>query len=77
MLRWELTSSLRQTLGENAKGSADFDTVGRGVLVNVGTLSAERDRAGLAATADADASGTPGVFDPVTVGALAEPSTFA
>ncbi|MHB1712400.1 MAG: hydroxyethylthiazole kinase, partial [Acidimicrobiales bacterium] len=56
---------------ENAEESADFAAVAGAVLVNLGTMSAERERAMRAAAAAADASGTPWVLDPVGVGALA------
>jgi hydroxyethylthiazole kinase len=62
---------------ENAEESADFAAVADAVLVNLGTLSAEREQAMQAAATAADASGTPWVLDPVAVGALAHRTTLA
>ena len=55
---------------ENAEESADFARLADAVLVNFGTLSAERVAAMRAAVAAAASSGTPWVLDPVAVGAL-------
>ncbi len=62
---------------ENAEESADMAAVASCLLVNLGTLSGERQRAMLAATASARAAGTPWVLDPVAVGALAPRTELA
>lgn len=62
---------------ENAQESGEFAAVAGSVLVNLGTLSAERERAMRAAAAAAHASGTPWVLDPVAVGALAHRTELA
>jgi hydroxyethylthiazole kinase len=62
---------------ENAEESADFAAIAGGVLVNLGTLSAEREKAMAAAAAAAHKAGRPWVLDPVAVGALAHRTTFA
>jgi hydroxyethylthiazole kinase len=62
---------------ENAEESAAFAAIAGGVLVNLGTLSAERERAMSAAAASAADAGVPWVLDPVAVGALAHRTTFA
>lgn len=62
---------------ENARESAEFAAVAGGVLVNLGTLSAEREEAMTAATAAAARAGRPWVLDPVAVGALAPRTAFA
>ena len=55
---------------ENEEESAEFAGIADALLVNLGTLSAERSRAmGLAAAA-AQAHGKPWVLDPVAVGAM-------
>lgn len=56
---------------ENDEESAEFAGISDALLVNLGTLSAERVRAMRAATAAAQAAGTHWVLDPVAVGALA------
>jgi hydroxyethylthiazole kinase len=56
---------------ENDQESADFAVMAEALLVNFGTLSAERVRAMRAATAAAQAAGTPWILDPVAVGPLA------
>ena len=55
---------------ENAEEAGPFATVASAVLVNLGTLSAEREAAMRAAAAGAMAAGRPWVLDPVAVGAL-------
>jgi hydroxyethylthiazole kinase len=62
---------------ENAEESAEFASMASGVLVNLGTLSAERERAMRAAAASADRAGRPWVLDPVAVGALEHRTRFA
>jgi hydroxyethylthiazole kinase len=62
---------------ENAEESAAFAAIAGGVLVNLGTLSAEREQAMSAAAASAADAGVPWVLDPVAVGALAHRTTFA
>jgi hydroxyethylthiazole kinase len=62
---------------ENAEESGEFAAVASSVLINLGTLSAERERAMRAAAAAAHASGTPWVLDPVAVGALAHRTAVA
>jgi hydroxyethylthiazole kinase len=62
---------------ENPEEAADFAAIAGGVLVNLGTLSSERERAMRAATASAHAAGRPWVLDPVAVGALAHRTRFA
>jgi len=55
---------------ENAKESAEFTAVASAVLINLGTLSAEREVAMRAAATAAHDHGRPWVFDPVAVGVL-------
>jgi hydroxyethylthiazole kinase len=62
---------------ENAEESADMAAVASCLLINLGTLSAERQQAMLAAAASAQAAGTPWVLDPVAVGALAPRTDLA
>jgi hydroxyethylthiazole kinase len=62
---------------ENAKESAEFASAAAAVLVNLGTLSAEREVAMRAAAGAAHDHGRPWVLDPVAVGALAPRTTFA
>jgi hydroxyethylthiazole kinase len=62
---------------ENAEESGVFAGVAAAVLVNLGTLSAEREAAMHAAAASADVHGRPWVLDPVAVGALAHRTAFA
>lgn len=62
---------------ENAEESADFAAIAGGVLVNLGTLSTEREEAMRAAAAAAQRAGRPWVLDPVAVGALAHRTGFA
>ena len=62
---------------ENAEESADFAGLASGVLANLGTLSAERDRALRLAAGGADSAGTPWVLDPVAAGALAYRTNLA
>lgn len=62
---------------ENDAESADFAAAADALLVNLGTLSQERVRAMLAATASASAAGTPWVLDPVAVGPLAHRTRLA
>ncbi|HTW98401.1 MAG TPA: hydroxyethylthiazole kinase, partial [Acidimicrobiales bacterium] len=56
---------------ENAAESADFAATADALLVNLGTLSEERERAVRAAAQSARGAGTSWVLDPVGVGALA------
>jgi hydroxyethylthiazole kinase len=62
---------------ENAIESGPFATVAGAVLVNLGTLSAEREVAMRAAASAAHENSRPWVFDPVAVGALPHRTTFA
>jgi hydroxyethylthiazole kinase len=62
---------------ENAEESADMAAASNCLLVNLGTLSAERQRAMLSAAASARSAGTPWVLDPVAVGALAPRTELA
>lgn len=62
---------------ENAEESADFAGLASGVLANLGTLSAERDRALRSAAAGAKGAGTPWVLDPVAAGALSYRTNLA
>jgi hydroxyethylthiazole kinase len=62
---------------ENAEEAAEFAAIAGGVLVNLGTLSSEREVAMRAAAASAHAAGRPWVLDPVAVGALAHRTRFA
>ncbi|MGH9077017.1 MAG: hydroxyethylthiazole kinase [Acidimicrobiales bacterium] len=55
---------------ENTEESAAFAAIAGAVLVNLGTLSSERERAMLAAAHAAHAARRPWVLDPVAVGAL-------
>ncbi|MGD0894662.1 MAG: hydroxyethylthiazole kinase [Acidimicrobiales bacterium] len=55
---------------ENAQESGPFTEAAAAVLINLGTLSAEREVAMRAAAAAADGRGRPWVLDPVGVGAL-------
>lgn len=62
---------------ENAQESGAFAAAAAAVLVNLGTLSAEREVAMRAAAASADKQRRPWVLDPVGVGALAHRTAFA
>lgn len=62
---------------ENDEESADFAAMADALLVNFGTLSAERVRAMRLATAAAREAGTPWVLDPVAVGPLPFRTTLA
>lgn len=62
---------------ENAEESAGFAAIAGGVLINLGTLSTEREQAMRLAAASAHAAGRPWVLDPVAVGALAHRTHFA
>jgi len=62
---------------ENAEESAEFAAIADSVLVNLGTLSTERERAMRAASVSANASGRPWVLDPVAAGALAHRTVLA
>lgn len=62
---------------ENEAESAAFAAAADALLVNLGTLSAERDRASRAAAAAARKAGTPWVLDPVAVGPLAHRTRLA
>jgi hydroxyethylthiazole kinase len=62
---------------ENAEEAGPFAAMADGVLVNLGTLAAEREVAMRAAASSAHAAGRPWVLDPVAVGALAHRTRFA
>ncbi|HXZ82721.1 MAG TPA: hydroxyethylthiazole kinase [Acidimicrobiales bacterium] len=62
---------------ENAVESGPFATAAGAVLLNLGTLSAEREVAMRSAATAAHEHGRPWVFDPVAVGALAHRTSFA
>jgi hydroxyethylthiazole kinase len=62
---------------ENAAESGPFAAVAAAVLVNLGTLSAEREVAMRSAALAAHEHGRPWVLDPVAVGALAHRTVFA
>jgi hydroxyethylthiazole kinase len=62
---------------ENAKESAEFTAVASAVLINLGTLPAEREVAMRAAATAAHDHGRPWVFDPVAVGVLGPRTVFA
>lgn len=62
---------------ENDQESAEFAGIADALLINLGTLSAERVRAIRAAAPAAAAAGTPWVFDPVAVGPLAFRTSLA
>jgi hydroxyethylthiazole kinase len=62
---------------ENAEEAGPFAAIAGGVLVNLGTLAAEREVAMRAAASSAHAAGRPWVLDPVAVGALAHRTRFA
>lgn len=62
---------------ENSQESGEFAATAGAVLVNLGTLSAEREVAMRAAATGAAAGGRPWVLDPVAVGALAHRTRFA
>jgi len=66
-----LAAGASPAMVENQEESAEFAAVADALLVNLGTLSAERVPAMRAATASARAAGTPWVLDPVAVGPLA------
>jgi len=66
-----LAAGASPAMVENEQESAEFAAAADALLVNLGTLSAERARAMRAATASAQAAGTPWVLDPVAVGPLA------
>lgn len=62
---------------ENAQESAEFAAVAGALLVNLGTLSRERDEAMRAAASSAHAHARPWVLDPVAVGALSYRTALA
>lgn len=62
---------------ENEQESAEFAAVADALLMNLGTLSAERVRAMRAAVASARLAGTPWVLDPVAVGSMGFRTDFA
>jgi hydroxyethylthiazole kinase len=62
---------------ENARESSEFAAIAGAVLVNLGTLSAERDEAMVAAASSASHHAVPWVLDPVAVGALAHRTRLA
>lgn len=62
---------------ENVAEAAEFATLSSAVLVNLGTLSPDRERAMLEAAAAADRHGRPWILDPVAVGVLAHRTAFA
>jgi len=62
---------------ENAEESGAFAAVAGAVLVNLGTLSGEREVAMRSASAAAHGGGRPWVLDPVAVGALAHRTALA
>lgn len=62
---------------DNPQEAAQFAAVASAVLVNVGTLDAERAGAMALAAASAQQHGTPWVLDPVAVGALEFRTTVA
>lgn len=62
---------------ENAEESGVFAKMADAVLVNLGTLSTERELAMRLAAAAADESGRPWVLDPVAVGVLSHRTAFA
>jgi hydroxyethylthiazole kinase len=62
---------------ENQAESAEFVPMSDALLVNLGTMSAERVEAVRSATDAAQSSGTPWVLDPVAVGVLAERTRLA
>jgi len=66
-----LAAGASPAMVENQEESAEFAAVADALLVNLGTLSAERVPAMRAAAASARAAGTPWVLDPVGVGPLA------
>jgi len=72
-----LAAGASPAMVENDQESAEFAAIADTVLVNLGTLSAERARAMRAAAGSARTAGTPWVLDPVAVGALAFRTTLA
>ncbi|MCT4702538.1 hydroxyethylthiazole kinase [Enterobacteriaceae bacterium H20N1] len=60
-----------------AEEAAQFSPVADSLLINIGTLTAERSRAMLAAIHAANDSSTPWVLDPVAVGGLSFRTQFA
>lgn len=60
-----------------AEEAAQFSPQASALLINIGTLTAERGRAMLAAVQAANKSSTPWVLDPVAVGALSFRTQFA
>jgi hydroxyethylthiazole kinase len=72
-----LAAGASPAMVENAHESGPFADVAGAVLVNLGTLSAEREQAMRSAASSAQAAGTPWVLDPVAVGALAHRTAFA
>ncbi|MHB1781755.1 MAG: hydroxyethylthiazole kinase, partial [Acidimicrobiales bacterium] len=62
---------------ENSQESGAFAAIAGAVLVNLGTLSAEREVAMRAAATGAVSAGRPWVLDPVAVGALAHRTRVA
>ncbi len=61
---------------EHVEESGAFAAIADAVLVNLGTLSAERELAMRLAAAAADESGRPWVLDPVAVGVLSHRTAF-
>lgn len=57
--------------------AAQFCPLADSLLINIGTLTADRSRAMLAAIHAANASSTPWIFDPVAVGGLTFRTQFA
>ena len=62
---------------ENVEESAEFAKIASGLLINLGSLSADKVAAMRLAATTAHASGTPWVLDPVAVGVLAYRTGFS
>ena len=62
---------------DHAEESGAFAAMADAVLVNLGTLSAERELAMRLAATEADEAGRPWVLDPVAVGVLSHRTAFA
>ncbi len=72
-----LAAGASPAMVENATEAGPFATIAGAVLVNLGTLTPEREKAMVIASAEARAAGVPWVLDPVAVGALAHRTSLA
>ncbi|MCU4186296.1 hydroxyethylthiazole kinase [Acidiferrimicrobium sp. IK] len=72
-----LAAGASPAMVENASEAGPFASVAAAVLINMGTLTPEIERAMVAAAAAAGDAATPWVLDPVAVGALQHRSALA